>query len=299
MVPTHQYTAPGIYDIMLAVETQTGCKDTTIMRRAVKVVESPMIHIGGDSVICVNQSMRHLGVFERIDTSAIKWQWQFPNGSNSALQNPTLQQYKPGNYTVKAIATNSSGCADTTTKDIIIHALPVITLPPSLTKIVGMPVTLPATYSSGTINYSWTPANTLDCPTCPQPIATPKFTTNYKVAVIDSNNCVNNAEIQVKVICEGATIFAPNTFSPNGDGVNDIFYIRGKGLDRVKSLRIFNRWGEVVFEQRDFPVNSPQNGWDGRYKGNKPAPEVYIYQVEVFCENGEIIRFEGNIALIK
>jgi gliding motility-associated-like protein len=119
------------------------------------------------------------------------------------------------------------------------------------------------------------------------------------VAAIDSNNCVNNAEIQVKVICEGATIFAPNTFSPNGDGANDIFFIRGKGLDRVKSLRIFNRWGEVVFEQRDFPVNNQQYGWDGKFKGTKANADVYIYQVEVFCENGEIIRFDGSIALIK
>ncbi|MGI8598948.1 MAG: gliding motility-associated C-terminal domain-containing protein, partial [Chitinophagaceae bacterium] len=82
-------------------------------------------------------------------------------------------------------------------------------------------------------------------------------------------------------------------------GVNDIFYVRGQGIDRVKSLRIFNRWGEVLFEQRDFPVNNPQNGWNGRYKGNKVSPDVYIYQVEVFCSNGEPIQFAGNVALIQ
>ncbi|HEU4632435.1 MAG TPA: gliding motility-associated C-terminal domain-containing protein, partial [Flavisolibacter sp.] len=93
--------------------------------------------------------------------------------------------------------------------------------------------------------------------------------------------------------------FMPNTFSPNGDGSNDIFYVRGRGLERVKTLRIFNRWGEVVFEQNNLPVNDPQYGWNGTYKGNKPHPDVYIYQVEVFCENSEIIRFEGNVALIQ
>jgi gliding motility-associated-like protein len=215
------------------------------------------------------------------------------------LQNPLIQKYTPGSYQVTAVATNSSGCTDTAYKNILVHALPTVTLPPSLTKIVGFPITLPAVYSSGVVSYNWTPATGLDCPTCPQPEAAPKFTTRYTVSALDSNNCKNTAEVQVIVICEGATIFVPNTFSPNGDGVNDIFYVRGKGLDRVKSLRIFNRWGEVVFEQRDFLVNSAQHGWDGKYKGNKPLTDVYIYQVEVFCENGEIIRFDGNVALIK
>ena len=94
-------------------------------------------------------------------------------------------------------------------------------------------------------------------------------------------------------------MFVPNTFSPNGDGSNDVFYVRGKGLDRVKSIRIFNRWGEVVFEQQQFPVNDPAYGWNGKYKGNKPVADVYVYQVEVFCDNSQIIRFEGNVALIQ
>jgi gliding motility-associated-like protein len=116
---------------------------------------------------------------------------------------------------------------------------------------------------------------------------------------VDSNGCKNTSDVQVIVICKNANVFVPNTFSPNGDGSNDIFYIRGKGLDRVKSIRVFNRWGEVVFEQKDFPVNDPSYGWNGKYKGNRPQADVYVYQVEVFCENSEIIRFEGNVALIQ
>jgi gliding motility-associated-like protein len=101
------------------------------------------------------------------------------------------------------------------------------------------------------------------------------------------------------VLCEGATIFFPNAFSPNGDGSNDVFYPRGYGLDRVKSVRLFNRWGEVVYEQKDFPVNNPSYGWNGKYKGHAPQPGVYVYQAEIFCENGEVIRVEGNVALIQ
>ena len=110
---------------------------------------------------------------------------------------------------------------------------------------------------------------------------------------------MNNGQVEVIVICKDANVFVPNTFSPNNDGSNDVFYVRGRGLDRVKSLRVFNRWGEIVFEQQNFPVNNPSFGWNGNYKGQKALADVYVYQVEVFCENSQIIRFEGNVALIQ
>jgi gliding motility-associated-like protein len=164
---------------------------------------------------------------------------------------------------------------------------------------VGFPITIPATYSPNVASYNWTQSVGLSCTDCPQPIANPKSNTIYNVAVVDSNGCKNNEFVQILVICKNANVFVPNTFSPNGDGSNDVFYVRGRGLDRVKSLRVFNRWGEIVFEQKDFPVNNPAYGWNGSFKGKKPQADVYVYQVEIFCDNSEIIRFEGNVALIQ
>ena len=130
-------------------------------------------------------------------------------------------------------------------------------------------------------------------------LASPKFNTIYTVTAVDDNGCRNSEKVQVIVLCQGANVFVPNTFSPNGDGSNDVFYVRGKGLNRVKSLRIFNRWGETVFEKINFPVNDASAGWDGTYKGKIVSPDVFVYQVDVFCDNSESIRFEGNISLIK
>jgi gliding motility-associated-like protein len=298
--PTHQYTAPGLYTITLNVQTQNACVDTFRIVNGVKIVESPLVRIMGDSIVCVNGFLTHLGEFQRPDTSVVKWAWQFPNSNTSTLQNPLPQQYKTaGNFAVNTIATNSSGCADTATKNIRINPLPVVTLPSTITMQAGFPVLIPATYTSNVVSYNWTPPATLDCQTCPQPTAAPKFNTKYTVSFVDSNGCKNTGQVQVIVICGNINIFVPNTFSPNNDGSNDVFYIRGKGLDRVKSIRIFNRWGEVVFEQQQFPVNDPTYGWNGTYKKNKPIPDVYIYQVEVFCDNSQVIRFEGNVALIQ
>lgn len=90
----------------------------------------------------------------------------------------------------------------------------------------------------------------------------------------------------------------PNLFSPNGDGSNDIFYPRGQGLFRIKTLRILNRWGEVVFERREFPANDPAMGWDGTFKGRKPMEGVYVYQLEIYCDNGQLVQLAGNVALV-
>jgi gliding motility-associated-like protein len=297
--PSHTYNNPGLYTVQLAVQTQLGCRDTLTKPLVIKVVQRPLIDIGGDSVVCVNSSLLHSGVFIIPDTSVVNWQWTFPNGGNYTVQNPPVQTYTtPGTFTITAIATNSTGCKDTTIQTVYVNPLPVITIPGQMTIQAGFPVTIPATYSPNVISWIWSPSNGLSCTNCPTPDAGPKFDTRYQVYVKDVNGCANIGSVLVVVICKNANLFIPNTFSPNKDGSNDVFYPRGRGLERVKSLRIFNRWGEVVFEKRDFPVNDPAAGWDGTYKGKKPQADVYVYQAEVFCDNGDIIRLNGNVALV-
>jgi gliding motility-associated-like protein len=215
------------------------------------------------------------------------------------VQNPPLQFYNvAGTFNITAYATNSSGCKDTTRQTVVVNPLPTVTMPGQLTINAGFPVTIPATYTANTVNWIWSPATGLSCANCPTPSAVPKINTFYQVYFTDDNNCSNTGSIQINVLCGKGNLYIPNTFSPNGDGSNDFFYPRGTGLERVKYLRIFNRWGEVVFEKKDFPVNNAASGWDGRFKGQNPKADVYIYQAEVFCENGELLKLNGNIALI-
>jgi gliding motility-associated-like protein len=298
--PSHTFSSPGNYTVSLALQTQQGCTDTLTYNRLIKVVESPSVRINGDTVICKNDFVNYAGVFNRPDTSVVQWAWTFPNGANSSLQLPLQQQFTTaGNFVVQSIATNSTGCADTATRALLVNPLPVITIPSPQTTLVGTPILLPATYTNNVINYSWAPSATLSCDDCAQPLANPKFNTIYTVTATDSNGCHDTGQVQVIVLCKGANVFVPNTFSPNGDGSNDVFYVRGKGLARVKSLRIFNRWGEIVFERINFGVNDPSVGWDGTYKGKKLSSDTYIYQADVFCDNSESIRFDGSITLIR
>jgi gliding motility-associated-like protein len=91
----------------------------------------------------------------------------------------------------------------------------------------------------------------------------------------------------------------PNTFSPNGDGRNDVFYPMGQGISQIKSFRIFNRWGELVFERANLFANDPTAGWDGTYKGKQLTPDVYVYIMVVLCFNNENIELKGNVTLLK
>jgi gliding motility-associated-like protein len=127
----------------------------------------------------------------------------------------------------------------------------------------------------------------------------PSENTEYTVSVSNPGGCKASDRVNVFVLCNGGNVFIPNTFSPNGDGNNEVFYPRGTGLFQIKSFRIFNRWGELMFEKKGFAANDASNGWDGTYKGVKLNPDVFVYTIEIFCDNGSMLTFKGNIALIK
>jgi gliding motility-associated-like protein len=155
------------------------------------------------------------------------------------------------------------------------------------------------TYSANIVTYAWTPTSNLDCPTCPNPAATLINSTEYYVTVTDNNNCKASDSIFVKTICNSQNYFLPNTFSPNGDGVNDYFYPRGTSLYNIQSLTVFNRWGQMVFQRRDFPPNAENMGWDGTFNG-RPAPaDAYVYIVEVLCDNSQVVALHGSVTLLR
>ena len=106
----------------------------------------------------------------------------------------------------------------------------------------------------------------LNCNNCPAPVAKPNITTTYTITVKNNGGCSAEDNVTVLATCNSENIFIPNTFSPNGDGVNDIFYPRGTGLNRIRGMKIFNRWGELVFEKSNFYANDPLSGWDGLVK---------------------------------
>lgn len=136
----------------------------------------------------------------------------------------------------------------------------------------------------------------LDNPLIFNPFANPTETTTYEVLARNAAGCEALALVTVTVVqlaCEEPFIFIPNAFTPNGDGVNDVFFIRGNNFDELY-LAIFNRWGQRIFES-----NSADIGWDGTFDGAPLPPDVYGYYAEVRCFDGRIFVKKGNLTLIR
>jgi gliding motility-associated-like protein len=294
--PIHYFGTPDQYAVSLNVTTQAGCSSSVV--DTIKVYRTPNPSITSIDPACINTPVLFDGKLAIADT-AITWKWDLANGQNSSLQNVTSVYTTPGTYKISLEAANRLGCKNSTTKSLTVAPLPVITMGPDPVIPVGTGIDLPVTYSSNMTVYTWTPPKDLSCIACAVPFANPKFTTRYKIAVTDSNGCRSNSEVTVRVVCNNKNYFVPNTFTPNGDGANDVFYPRGSSIDRVQSMRVFNRWGQVVFEKKNFMVNSTADGWNGTFQGRLANPDTYIYTIEFVCENGEIVPYKGNVTLLR
>jgi gliding motility-associated-like protein len=296
--PTHLYQQPGLYTVSQSVTTQQGCSKT--IADTIRVFRTPDPYIAGDSVGCLNTALNLQGMLTVPDT-VITWKWDLGNNNFPTTQKVSLNFKNSGNYTVKLQASNSFGCTDTTSKDLYVPPVPAITVTDNPVVPVGTGTNIPITYGPEVVQYTWTPGKNLSCTNCPSPFANPKSTTTYTVKVADQYGCTSSADVTVTVVCNGLNYFIPNTFSPNGDGVNDVFAPRGVGLARVNSMRIFNRWGQMVFERMNFMANdrTPTGGWDGTYKGKPASADVYVYIIEFVCENNAIVPVKGNVALVR
>ncbi len=140
--------------------------------------------------------------------------------------------------------------------------------------------------------------NSLSCLTCPEPFARPFFDVEYILSGTDEFGCYDEDDIQIRVNKDRA-VYIANIFTPNFDGVNDIFYIQGKGLGFIKTFKIFNRWGAVVFESSGGIINDDSHGWDGRFKGKDLNSAVFVYYAEVEYLDGVVEVFAGDVTLVK
>jgi gliding motility-associated-like protein len=285
----------GIWQVALKVTTDSGCSETYL--DTIHVYQTPHPSFALGSLACAG-IIQFDGSITAPQVDTINWAWNFGNGQTAKVQDPSVHM-DAGIYTVSLITATNFGCADTTSKQITINPLPVIKGPKLITTPLGFPVTIPFTYSSDVVTYSWAPAANLDCATCPNPVATLLLSTQYIVTVTDSNSCRATDSVFIKTVCTTDNIFMPNTFSPNGDGVNDVFYPRGKSLYNVQSLTVFNRWGQMVFQRRDFPANAQDMGWDGNFNGHPAPSDAYVYIVEVICENAQVVAIHGSVTLVR
>jgi gliding motility-associated-like protein len=292
---SHFYNTPGNLPATLNIITDHSC--TASYTDTIKVYQTPHPLISTSAYLCTGL-IQFTGSLVTPDIDSVSWLWNFGNGQTSNVQSPIVNS-AAGNYHISLKTSVPYGCSDTTSATITVNPNPFIKGPAEISTPVGIPVTIPYTYTDNVVSYVWTPTANLSCTDCPNPTATLTFSQTYTVIVADSNHCTDTASILVKTICNEGNYFLPNTFSPNGDGVNDYFYPRGSGLFNIQSMRVFNRWGQLVFERKNFAANSETMGWDGTFNGHPAPSDAYVYIVEVICNNAQVVAYHGNVVLVR
>ena len=266
-----------------------GCSDTDQV--VVKIKYKVTAVVGEGSEICDDEPAA-LEV-----SGAQTYEWTPANVLNNATSpKPIANPHTPTIFRV--VSSEGSCIPDTDFVKVVVFPKPTVRATGATTIIAGSDAPINAE-GDHIHTFLWKPSETLNCSDCPNPIARPNKTTKYVVVATTEHNCQDSADVTIKVICDQSQLFMPNTFTPNGDGMNDVFLPRGVGFDKLRSFRVYNRWGEVVFEKTNMTLNDKAIGWDGTFRGQALPPDVFVYTVEADCDDGEVIRWKGDITLIR
>ncbi|MCP3930514.1 MAG: gliding motility-associated C-terminal domain-containing protein [Bacteroidetes bacterium] len=145
----------------------------------------------------------------------------------------------------------------------------------------------------------WTATDSVSCPDCREIEVSPFISSVYAASLTDENGCMVSDEINV-FVNHPQDIYIPNAFSPNDDGINDVFMVfAGQDVKKIRAFIVFNRWGEKVFEYYFIPPNDPAYGWDGRHKSQVCNPAVFTYMADVEFIDGQKKIFAGDVTLLK
>ncbi len=268
---------------------ENGCTDTG--RITITVNPNPSISVSRDTVICSGNGV------QLVASGAQSYTWSpVTNLSCINCSNPIATPILSTLYEV--IGSSSAGCTDTGSATITVNPSPTVNAGSDQTIMAGSSVELSAE-ATNTTQYLWSPATGLSCSDCANPVATPEATTTYTIVVSNEFGCTARDQITLSIKCDNSLFSMPNTFSPNGDGNNDKFYPLGRGIVSVKRFRIYNRWGEVMYDVQNIPPNEESYGWDGYYKNKELNPDVFVYVIDAICGAGQTLQVKGDVSLMK
>ncbi len=273
--------------IVTATYGRCTAKDTVV----VTVNPAPIPDAGPGITICFGKTYQLQG------SGGTQFFWR----PASLLSNPNIANpvANPRNTTVFYLkVTDANGCqslGEDTAKVIVTPPI-VAYAGPDTTVVYGQPYQLNAVTQNqlpaGT-SYIWSPSTGLDNPGISNPKATLFADQVYRVDITTPEGCKGSATVRLRAF-KGPDIYVPTGFSPNGDGRNDVFYVVPIGIKEFDYLRIYNRWGQQVFETK-----LPAVGWEGKFKATEQPPGVYIYTVQGKTDKGKVIFKKGSLLLIR
>jgi gliding motility-associated-like protein len=260
---------------------------------AVKVVPYPFADAGTGATICYGKTAQ---LAANITGSSFSW-----NPVNSIVDTTSLSPVvgPPATTYYVLQVYDTLGCPKPSVDSVLVTVIPkVIAFAGNDTTIVrSQPLQLDAT--GGTI-YKWTPSAYLSNPFIANPVADfsneghSADTVTYNVRVSTPEGCYAYDSIKIYIFDTKPDVFIPSAFTPNGDGLNDIFRPTVAGMKQFLYFRIYNRWGQLLFS-----TATPDKGWDGNYNGSKQASGTYVYVIEAIDYNNNAYSKKGTFVLIR
>jgi len=279
----------GVYT-GIVVTSSFGCRSAEIGPFTLRFAGTPPPPVIEYNNPCIDQTL-FLKALDAMPGGS--YLWNFPDGGTSDLQAPVRRNVTLAASGIYTVTYSVAGCPATTTANVLVYPKIVLTdVTPDQTIRWGNSIYLNAL---GAIHYRWVPNDgTLDNPNINNPIATPTDSITYMVIGSDSVGCLDTAYVHIKVI-DASDEFIPSSFTPNGDGLNDIFRIRNMGTQKLIGFSIYNRYGEQVY----YNGYSPDAGWDGTHKGVPCDMGVYFYEIIIGLRDGTKRVHKGDVTLIR
>jgi len=122
---------------------------------------------------------------------------------------------------------------------------------------------------------------------------------NYQIRIVDQNGCDGSDIVQI-ILNKQRNVYIPNAFSPNNDGINDFFQVStGTGVNRINYLRVYDRYGTLLYTQEDFLPGGPTDGWNGEHKGRDLNMGTFVYVAEVLFQDNTTLIYRGGVNLVR
>lgn len=283
--PSYQYTNPGNYKVILTAVSSDNCKED--LAKTITVASLPIpIFLVQD--VCSGVEVKPTNSSQGVITSQ---KWNFGDGKSDTSRSPSHIYSSPGIYKIQLKLTSGLGCTDSTSKTILIYTQPLIKISENIVISKGYSTKLLA---SGGTDYLWSPAESLDNPLSASPTATPQGDTRYSVKVMNAFGCFDTASVYVSLKTDFA-IEPQNLITPNANGQNDFWKIKGIEFYHDANVMIFDQWGRIIFEQTNYE-NNLEKGWNGTMDG-KPLPDgTYFYVITL---PGTERQYKGTINILK
>jgi len=288
--PVFFYTSTGPFTVNLKVTSAAGCVDS-VAKSVTEVFPQPVAMFTVKDSACINEQLLFSDQSTAQRSAIAKWYWRFGNGTVSSLSSPNSSYSNPGNYNVQLVVQNNEGCiSDTLQKRVSVWGYPVVDAGPDIRMLENERKQLSAVKASGSgLVFWWSPPDYLNSRTIQNPvIVEPKSDQLYTIEVTGLAGCKSVDEVAVKVL---RLPTPPNTFTPNGDGVNDVWEIKYLNDFPGAVIEIYNTAGTLLYRSVGY-----SNPWDGKLNGQALPAGTYYYVIDLKQSN---IKQKGFITILR